>query len=73
MFVRLEEEPEGGYSAFVLYLPGCASQGETKEEAMQNIEEAFLGCIESYEEDGEPVPWTVKLEAEPQSLQEPDR
>ena len=37
-------------------LPGCISQGKTKEEAIHNIKEAICGYITSLEEDGLPVP-----------------
>lgn len=37
----LQEEDTGGYSAWVPSLPGCASQGDTVEEAMRNIREAI--------------------------------
>lgn len=37
-------------------LPGCISQGKTKEEAIANIKEAIRGYIEALEEDGLPVP-----------------
>ena len=40
--VVLEEQEEGGYTIYVPALPGCISQGETREEALQNIKEAFL-------------------------------
>ena len=33
-------------------LPGCISQGQTKEEAIANIREAIQGYIEALEEDG---------------------
>ncbi len=33
-------------------LPGCISQGKTKEEAITNIKEALRGYIEALEEDG---------------------
>ena len=42
-----QEETEGGFSVWVPDLPGCASQGETLEEALENIREA----IELYLED----------------------
>ena len=42
-----QEENEGGFSVWVPDLPGCASQGETLEEALENIKEA----IELYLED----------------------
>jgi predicted RNase H-like HicB family nuclease len=37
-------------------LPGCISQGETKEQAIQNIREAVDAYIAALEEDGLPVP-----------------
>ncbi len=37
-------------------LPGCISQGKTKQEAVTNLKEAIKGYIEALEEDGLPVP-----------------
>lgn len=37
-------------------LPGCISQGRTKEEAVTNIREAVAAFIETLEEDKLPVP-----------------
>jgi predicted RNase H-like HicB family nuclease len=37
-------------------LPGCISQGATKEEAIRNIREAIQGYIEALAEDGMPIP-----------------
>jgi len=37
-------------------LPGCITQGETKEEAIANIREAIGFYIEVLEEDGIPIP-----------------
>ncbi|MCD6291427.1 MAG: type II toxin-antitoxin system HicB family antitoxin [Anaerolineae bacterium] len=37
-------------------LPGCISQGKTKEEAIRNIREAINEYIIALEEDGLPVP-----------------
>ena len=36
---------EGGYWAEVPAIPGCASQGDTLEELMNNIKEAVEGCL----------------------------
>jgi len=37
-------------------LPGCVSQGQTREEAVADIKEAIAGYIETLEEDGLPIP-----------------
>ncbi len=37
-------------------LPGCVSQGKTKEEAVANIREAIAAHVAALEEDGRPVP-----------------
>ncbi len=38
--VILEEQEEGGYTVYAPSLPGCISQGDSKEEALKNIKEA---------------------------------
>ena len=47
---------DGYYVAEVPSLPGCVSQGSTKEEAAVNIKEAIKGYIAALEEDNLPVP-----------------
>ncbi len=47
---------DGYYVAEVPSLPGCISQGSTKEEAAANIREAINGYIAALEEDNLPVP-----------------
>jgi predicted RNase H-like HicB family nuclease len=41
----LPENDGGGYSAEVQELPGCAAHGETREEALDNVEEAVLSWL----------------------------
>jgi predicted RNase H-like HicB family nuclease len=41
------EEPEGGYSAFVEELPGANTQGESLEEARENLREAVQLVLEA--------------------------
>ena len=43
-------------------LPGCVSQGETREDAIKNIKEAIEGYILVLQEDGLPIP-TERFEA----------
>ncbi len=47
--IVLQKEKEGGYSVTNLALEGCYSQGETVEEALVNIKEATLLCLEDEE------------------------
>ena len=54
--VILEAEANGGYSVSVPSLPGCASQGETKTEALVNIREAIEGYVLSLRDDGLQIP-----------------
>jgi len=54
--VVLEPNELGGYTVLVPLLPGCISEGDTREEALSNIKEAIEGYIESLIDDGEPVP-----------------
>ena len=43
--IVVHEAEEGGYWAEVPGIPGCASQGETFEELLQNLYEAVEGCL----------------------------
>jgi antitoxin HicB len=54
--ILLTPEDEGGFSVSVPALPGCFTQGETVEEAIEMAKEAISAYIESLEEDGEPIP-----------------
>lgn len=56
--VVLEPQEEGGFTVYVPALAGCISQGETREEALENIREA----IELYLDAG--LDETVTLEGE---------
>ena len=46
----------GSWVAECPSLPGCISQGKTKEEAIVNVREAIEGYILALREDGLPVP-----------------
>ncbi len=47
--VILEKQEEGGFTVYAPSLPGCISQGETKEEALSNIKEAIALYLEADE------------------------
>ena len=54
--VILEREADGGYVVTVPALPGCISQGDTREEALRNIHEAIDLYVEDCRLAGDPVP-----------------
>lgn len=56
--VWVHREACGGFSAEIITLPGVASQGNTEDEAIANLREAFKGAIESYLESGSAIPWS---------------
>ena len=60
--VTLEAAPEGGYFVQIEDLPGCYSQGETVEEALEMIEESRHLWLESVYEDGIDIPLPKDLE-----------
>lgn len=43
--VHIHKAEEGGYWAEIPAIPGCATQGETFQELLQNIYEAVEGCM----------------------------
>lgn len=54
--VILYSGEDGYYVAECPSLPGCISQGKTREEAIANIKEAIAGYIAALKEDGLPIP-----------------
>ena len=49
--VVLEPSEEGGFTASVPSLPGCISEGDTREEALRNIREAVELYLEPVDDD----------------------
>jgi len=49
--VILREEPEGGFSAQCLELPGAISEGENRKETLANIKEAIEGYLGAFPEE----------------------
>ncbi len=48
--VILEPADEGGYTAYVPALRGCVSEGDTEEEALENIKDAIALWLGSWEQ-----------------------
>jgi predicted RNase H-like HicB family nuclease len=49
--VVLRKSEEGGYTAFVPALPGCLSEGDTRDQALANIREAIELYLEPIDDD----------------------
>jgi predicted RNase H-like HicB family nuclease len=54
--VLLYTDEDGVWIADVPSLPGCGSEGATREEAIENVKEAIQAYIEALQEDSLPVP-----------------
>ncbi len=60
--VLIEQDEDGVYVAEVPSLPGCVSQEQTREEAVENVREAIAAYFESLEAHGEPIPPSITEE-----------
>ena len=60
--VLVEADEDGVFVAECPTLPGCISQGETREAAVQNIKDAIAGYLASLEKHGEAVPLPLNEE-----------
>ena len=57
--VYLQKAEEGGYIVSAPALPGCVTQGETRQEALEMIRDAIEGYIASLKKHGEVIPSEV--------------
>jgi len=53
---QFEEAEEGGYVVSVPDLPGCVSEGDTFEEALEMIKDAMSGWLMVAQEHRDPIP-----------------
>lgn len=60
--VIIEQDEDGMFVAEVPSLPGCISQGTTRDEVVVNIREAIQAYIESLQKHNEPVPLPITQE-----------
>ncbi len=54
--VIIEQDEDGVFVAEVPSLPGCISQGASRQEALHNIKDAMKGYVESLKKHNEPIP-----------------
>ena len=60
--VTIEQDEDGVFVAEVPALPGCITQGNTRQEAIDNAKEAIEVYLESLEAHGEPIPPSIHEE-----------
>jgi antitoxin HicB len=60
--IIVEPDEDGVFVATVPSLPGCVSQGGTREEALRNVREAIEGYVDSLRERNEPIPPSIHEE-----------
>jgi antitoxin HicB len=61
--VIIEPDEDGVFVAECPNLPGCISQGKTREAAVQNIKDAIAGYLDSLKKHNEAVPPSISEEA----------
>lgn len=60
--IFLEQDEDGIYVAECPSLPGCVSQGQTRKEALENIQDAMKGYLESLKKHNDPIPPPIEEE-----------
>ena len=53
--VTLDRNEDGVWIVECLSIPGCVSQGQTKQEAVENIKDAISACLQVRAERGMPM------------------
>ncbi len=60
--ILIEQDEDGLFVAECSSLPGCISQGQTRKEAVTNIQDAIHGYLESLKKHQEPIPPSISEE-----------
>jgi predicted RNase H-like HicB family nuclease len=58
----IELDEDGNYVVQCPSLPGCISEGKTREEALENIKDAIRGYLASLKKHDEPIPPPIEEE-----------
>ena len=66
--ITIEQDEDGVFVAECPTLPGCISQGNSREEALVNIQDAIKGYLESLKKHDEPIPPSIEEEVVEVSL-----
>ena len=54
--IIIKQDEDGAFVVECPSLPGCISQGKTRKEAIENIQDAIRGYLESLNKHDEPIP-----------------
>lgn len=60
--INIEQDEDGMFIATVPSLPGCISQGASREAAIENVRDAASGYLESLRQHDEPIPPPIEEE-----------
>ncbi len=60
--ILIEQDEDGVFVAECPTLPGCVSQGRSRNEALTNIQDAIGGYLESLRKNNEPIPPSIQGE-----------
>jgi len=60
--VLIEQDEDGMFVVECPSLPGCISQGRTRKESIENIQDAIKGYLESLRKHNEPIPLSIEEE-----------
>jgi len=60
--VVIEQDEDGKFVSSCPTLPGCWSQGDTRDDAIKNIGEAIEAYLESLEKSSDPIPPSISEE-----------
>jgi len=60
--ILIEQDEDGVFVAECPTLPGCISQGNSRGEALANIQDAIKGYLESLKKHDEPIPPSIEEE-----------
>ena len=61
-------QPEGGYTVTCKELPGLVTEGDSVDEALANLKDAFAATLELYEDLGRPLPEGIQVPDEEVSI-----
>jgi antitoxin HicB len=57
----LAPQPEGGYTVTSPLLPELVTEGDTVEQALENLKDALAAVVETYQDLGRPLPGSAQV------------